>query len=156
MKSHALFVIISAGILSCSPSIEKQQPDRDKPIPITGTWKLISGTLIENGDTTITFYTEGVSFIKIINADHFAFLQHDLQKGNDSNKVFSAGGGKYDLNDSSYTEHLEYCTAREWEGNSFNFTVSLINDTLIQKGIEKIESQNINRLNIEKYVRLKD
>lgn len=156
MKPNVLFAVISAFIFSCSPAAEKEPPDRDQSIPLTGTWKLISGTLIENGDTTTTFYNEGVSFIKIINADHFAFLQHDLSKGNDSNKIFSAGGGKYDLKDSTYTEHLEYCTAREWEGNSFNFTVSLINDTLIQKGIEKIESQKIDRLNIEKYVRLKD
>jgi hypothetical protein len=33
--------------------------------------------------------------------------------------------------------------------------VTINNDTLIQKGIEKIDSLGVNRLNIEKYIRLK-
>lgn len=123
--------------------------------PMQGTWKLLSGTLIEKGDTTVTDYTKDLSFIKIINADHFAFLSHDTKGGKDSAAMFSAGGGDYTLKDSSYTEHLVYCNAREWEGNSFNFTIKISNDTLIQQGIEKIDSLNVNRLNIEKYVRLK-
>ena len=44
---------------------------------------------------------------------------------------------------------------REWEGHSFNFTVTISNDTLIQKGIEKVENLGIDRLIIEKYVRVK-
>jgi len=68
---------------------------------------------------------------------------------------FSSGGGSYTLKDSLYTEHLEYCSAREWEDNDFSFTVSIKSDTLIQSGIEKIEAEGVNRINIEKYVRLK-
>ena len=124
-------------------------------IPLTGTWKLITGTLIEKGDTVTTDYTKNVSFIKIINDTHFAFLHHDLSKGKDSAAVFSAGGGSYMLSDSLYTEHLEYCSAREWEGHDFPFTMTIMNDTLIQSGIEKIESAGVNRLNIEKYIRVK-
>lgn len=40
-------------------------------------------------------------------------------------------------------------------GNEFKFTITLNNDTLIQKGIEKIENIGVNRINIEKYVREK-
>ena len=68
--------------------------------------------------------------------------------------MFVAGGGTYDLKDSTYTEHLEYCSARNWEGNTFVFTISINNDTLIQTGIEKIEDSKIDRLNIEKYRRV--
>jgi hypothetical protein len=124
-------------------------------LPIEGTWKLISGTVIEKGDTTFTDYTKDVSFIKIINDSHFAFLSHGVNAP-DSAKSFDAGGGKYSLKDSSYTEHLEYCKEREWEGHDFTFTVTIKNDTLIQRGIEKVDNAGINRLNIEKYVRLKD
>lgn len=123
--------------------------------PLQGTWKLLSGTLIEKGDTTVTDYTNKVSFIKIINGSHFAFLQHDLNKGKDSTASFSAGGGTYTLKDSDYTEKLEYCTAREWEGNEFHFTISIQNDTLVQRGVEKVEAAGVERLNIEKYVRVK-
>ena len=123
--------------------------------PLAGTWKLVTGTLIEKGDTTVTDYSKDVSFIKIINDSHFSFIQHDLSKGKDSPVVFSAGAGTYNLNDSLYTEHLEYCSAREWEGHDFTFKVKIENDTLVQSGIEKIDSLGVDRMNIEKYVRVK-
>ncbi len=121
-------------------------------INLQGAWKLLKGTLLENGKSTITNYNNGISFIKIINKSHFAFLQHNNNK-NDSSASFAAGGGSYTLKDSSYTEHLQYCSAREWEGKDFTFTISINNDTLIQKGIEKVEGTNINRYNAEIYVR---
>ena len=121
---------------------------------ITGTWKLLTATHIEKGDTTVTDYTNNISFIKIINDTHFAFLQHDLNKGKDSSAVFVSGGGRYSLNSNQYTEHLEYCSAREWEGNEFKFNISIEGDTLIQNGIEKVEAAGVNRINIEKYIRV--
>ena len=154
MKVKPAFIILTAFFFSCKAEIKKTRSD-SKLLPIAGTWQLLNGTLIEKGDTTITDYTKDVSFIKIINDTHFAFLQHDLSKGKDTPAVFVAGGGKYSLSDSTYTEHLEYCSAREWEGNDFPFTVKINNDTLIQYGIEKVEDAGVNRINIEKYVRVK-
>ncbi len=122
---------------------------------IAGTWKLLSGTLIENGDTITTDYSKGRSFIKIINDTHFAFLHHDLHKGKDSAAIYSSGGGTYILKDSIYTESLEYCSDRNWEGNDFEFVLNFAGDTLIQKGLEKIETEGVERLNIEKYLRVK-
>jgi len=151
MKNTIAFILLSAALISCDSKKVKENGE----IPITGSWKLLTGTLIEKGDTVITDYTKTTSFIKIINDSHFAFLQHDLKKGKDSTAVFSSGGGRYTLSDSLYTEHLEYCSAREWEGNDFKFTISIKNDTLIQTGIEKVESAGVNRLNIEQYVRVK-
>lgn len=144
-----LSIILMLGILaSCKEKTTEK--------PIEGTWKLLSGTLIEKGDTTITDYTQGKSFIKIINDTHFAFLLHDLSNGKDSSTaVYSSGGGKYTLIDSNYTEQLEYCTDRAWEGHDFSFNVEIKGDTLIQSGVEKIEKEGINRVNIEKYIRLK-
>lgn len=152
MKSK-LLLFIFVFFISCEMKTNKNSNEKLE-IPIVGTWKLLSGTLIEKGDTSITDYTKNISFIKIINDTHFSFLQHDLNKGKDSTASFVAGGGSYTLNDSLYTEHLEYCSAREWEGNDFSFVVEIKNDTLIQQGIEKVESAGINRLNIEKYIRL--
>ena len=140
------------ALASCNSSATIKPND----LPIKGTWKLISGTTIEKGDTSITYYTKHLSFIKIINDTHFAFLKHDLNKGKDSaTAAFGAGGGSYTLTDSLYTEHLEYCDARAWEGNDFTFTVTIKNDTLIQSGIEKVANANVDRINIEKYVRVK-
>jgi hypothetical protein len=149
MKIKILFVWIACALLSCKWKTSNPSPDL-----LEGTWKLITGTVIEKGDTISTDYTKNISFIKIINNTHFAFLQHDLKKGLDSNAVFVSGGGRYSLSGSLYTEHLEYCNARNWEGNDFNFTISIQADTLIQTGVEKVESAGVNRINIEKYIRI--
>lgn len=155
MKTILSLAILATAFASCfeKPS---ETVAVSTQMSIEGTWQLFSGTLIEKGDTTVTDYTKNISFIKIINESHFAFLQHDLNKGEDSLAVFVAGGGSYSLNDSLYTEHLEYCTARKWEGNDFEFTVALQNDTLVQSGVEVVESAGVNRINIEKYVRVKN
>ncbi len=153
MKLKSAFVII-VMLVSCQA--ERKNVSQIATEPITGTWQLFKGTLVEKGDTTITDYTKNISFIKIINNTHFAFLQHDLNKGKDEPAVYVSGGGRYSLKDSLYTEHLEYCSAREWEGNDFAFSIEIKNDTLTQYGIEKVESAGINRINIEKYVRIKE
>ena len=151
---HLIAAVLLFVVTSCN---EKPQADIKTPInSLQGTWKLLTGTVIEKGDTTITDYTKGKSFIKIINDSHFAFLLHDLNKGKDSTSTeFSAGGGRYSFNGNSYTEHLEYCNAREWEDHDFTFTVTISEDTLIQSGIEKIEAEGVNRINTEKYIRIK-
>jgi hypothetical protein len=154
MNKQLRIIAILILASSCNSSVENGQTKSTK-IPLEGTWKLLTGTLIEKDDTTVTDYTHGKEFIKIINNNHFAFLSHDLSKGKNADSLFSAGGGPYTLNDSSYTEHLAYCNDRQWEGNDFSFVVSINNDTLIQKGVEKIDSLGVNRMNIERYIRLK-
>jgi hypothetical protein len=155
MKMRIELIWICIFMVSCLAKTQNEEPNPIS-IPIVGTWQLLSGTTIEKGDTTVTDYTKNLSFIKIINDTHFAFLNHDLAKGKDASAAFSAGGGRYSLKDSMYSEHLEYCSDRAWEGHDFTFTITIKNDTLIQTGIEKVENAGINRLNIEKYIRLKN
>ncbi|MBO2010225.1 hypothetical protein [Hymenobacter negativus] len=149
----AALTAVLGSFLSCASKTE--QPLKAGKVPITGTWQLVSRTVIEKGDTVTTASSKDESFIKIINDSHFAFLQHDLKKGKDTAAVFVAGGGRYSLKDSLYSEHLEYCSARNWEDNDFAFTITLKNDTLTQSGVEKVESAGVNRINIERYVRVK-
>jgi hypothetical protein len=156
MKYLSSLLIITIVAISCNTDTPAVSA-KSSSLNISGTWKLLSGTLIEKGDTMVTDYTKDKSFIKIINDTHFAFFMHDLNKGKDSaTAAYSSGGGTYILKDSTYTEHLEYCTAREWESNDFTFTVTIKNDTLVQQGIEKIESEGVNRMNIEQYIRVKN
>ena len=136
--------------MSCNEGPDKNNV---KISSIVGTWKLLTGTVIEKGDTTITDYTKDRSFIKIINETYFSFLQHTLRK---DTADFSAGGGSYSLIGNNYTEHLEYCSAKEWEGHDFTFTVTITGDTLVQSGVEKIEAQGIERINTERYIRIKN
>ena len=151
----SIFSFIVLAAFSCDTTVDKAATEPSVN-SINGTWKLLTATVIEKGDTTVTDYTKDRSFIKIINDSHFAFIQHDLNKGKDSAvAVFSAGAGTYLLQDSLYTEKLEYCNAREWEGHDFTFTMSISNDTLIQSGVEKIVSEGIDRINTEKYIRVR-
>ena len=154
MKLTITFVILASILMSCQ---ENKDGDATKRSPtfLVGTWKLITAMVIDKSDTLITDYTKNKSFIKIINDTHFAFLQHDLKKGKDSAAVFVAGGGSYFLSGNLYTEHLEYCSDRNWEGNDFKFTIDVKNDTLIQSGVEKVASAGVDRTNIEKYIRVK-
>lgn len=135
---YSLFAFIF--LLSCT--------NTSKP-KIIGTWQLLSGTTITKGDTTVTDYTKDQSMIKIINDTHFAFLKHGT-KGE-----FDGGGGKYTLQGDQYTEHLDYYGDKNWEGKTFTFTVTVSNDTLIQRGIEKVEEAGIERVIIEKYIHVK-
>jgi hypothetical protein len=152
MRTLACLLFVLTLAAACNKPAETSAPSS---LPIEGSWQLISGTLIEKGDTTFTDYTKNLSMIKVLNATHFAFMSHDLKQGKDSTATFSAGGGRYTLNGDQYTEILEYCNAREWEGHTFQFTVTVENDTLTQRGVEKIENLGIERLNIEKYSRIK-
>jgi hypothetical protein len=155
MKLRIICALLVVLTLSCD-SYKNTNPGEQESSQLEGTWQLVSGTIIENGDTTVTAYSGDQSMIKVINATHFAFLNHDLKKGKDSTAVFGAGGGVYTLEGNQYTEYLEYCNAREWEGNTFQFTVNIQGDTLTQSGTEKIENLGVERLNIEKYTRLKN
>jgi hypothetical protein len=129
---------------------------RRKPpaaLPLVGTWQLIRATHIEKGDTVVKDKTKGVSLIKIINDTHFAFLQHRLLKASGPFD-FVAGGGRYTLVDSLYTKQLEYCNARMGR-QCLRLHHYLKGDTLVQRGLEKVASAGVNRVNIEECVRLR-
>ena len=133
----------------------KQDTGNPMKVDMNGTWRLVSGTTITKGVSTVTDYTKDSKFIKIINDDHFAFLKHDLNPKKDSSNHFDAGGGSYTLVGNQYTEHLDFYSDHNWEAKTFPFTVTISNDTLIQRGMEKVEKENIDREIIERYVREK-
>jgi hypothetical protein len=147
MKKAVSILLLIIAMTSCN--------SEKKHNPIEGTWRLISAETTEK-DSTFSTFNSKTKMIKIINETHFAFFNHDLNNGKDStNAVFFGGGGKYTLKDSTYTENLEFFNNRQWENNKFEFTVKVKNDTLIQKGIEKIEKLGVDRIITEKYVREK-
>lgn len=146
-----LFLVCALAILgSCAPKTE--QPT---PAPLIGTWRLITATSTER-DSIFSTFNAANEMIKIITPTHFAFFNHDLNHGKDSTAAYSAGGGTYILRaDSIYTEHLQYFNLREWEDHQFEFVVRIKNDTLTQRGVEKLEKLGIDRIIEERYVRVK-
>lgn len=153
MKKIYLIIWSLAILYACETKRDNHETE-NKALNIRGTWKLISGVTIQSGDTTFTDYTKDQETIKIINKSHFAFFTHDLKQGQDSTATFVSGGGTYSLNGNQYTEHLEYCNYREWEGNKFDFELSMHGDTLTQTGIEKIEEIDVDRKIIETYIKM--
>lgn len=138
------------GLLSCSTKNEKK---KDSALDIQGTWQLLSATTIENGTSQTTDYSGKLKMIKMFNNTHFAFLKHSLNPKDTSS--FDAGGGSFVLDKDDYTEHLEYYKNKDWEGKTFKFKLAINKDTLIQKGVEKVEKAGVDRVIIEKYIKVK-
>ena len=129
--------------------------EKQSTMSLEGTWQLISATSTEK-DSTFSTFNSKVKMIKIINTSHFAFLSHDITGAKDSTRAaYTAGGGTYTLKDSLYTENLEYFSDPQWENHKFEFVVKIQKDTLVQKGVEKLEKLGIDRVIVEKYVRVK-
>ncbi|MBB6459288.1 hypothetical protein [Flammeovirga kamogawensis] len=148
MRYAIKYLLLCFLFFNCSP----EQKSEALSSKIEGTWKLISAKTIVGKDTTVKDFTKDIDGIKIIGKSHFSFFQHDKLKGEGDNAKFSAGAGIYKLDGNKYTEHLEYCTGRKWEDNTFEFTLEIQNDSLYQIGREKIPELNVDRIIIEKYV----
>jgi hypothetical protein len=145
LKPVLFSVVILSILCGCQP--------KQTSAPIVGTWELISATTTEK-DSTFSTFDPTHKMIKIINATHFAFLNHALNVEKDSSNAFTGGGGTYSFVDSTYTENLEYFIDPKWERNKFEFVVNISNDTLIQKGVEKVEKLGIDRVIVETYKRV--
>ncbi len=147
--------MISAGLLLCAFSCQQKQSTVKNDV-LDGTYRLVNTETIKGKDTTHTMIDSAkTEMIKMFNNTHFAFLNHDKSKGKDSLVSYSSGGGTYKLKGNQYTENLEYCTYREWEGREFHFTLEKRADTLIQTGEEDIPELGVKQKIKEVYVRVK-
>ncbi|MGQ7856349.1 hypothetical protein ACUN24_19110 [Pedobacter sp. WC2501] len=144
---NILMLLAVLSLFSCAGKNEN-----DHELNIQGTWQLLSATTIENGKSKTTDYSGKLRMIKILNQSHFAFLRHSLDVKDSTN--FDAGGGTFVLDKDDYTEHLEYYKDKNWEGKTFKFKLAIHNDTLIQKGVEKVEAAGVDRVIIEKYIKV--
>lgn len=153
MTRFYVIIFLICSVISCKNENESEPTKTEQNL--VGTWRLISGLTIKGKDSVFTDYTRNQEMIKIINQTHFAFLRHDLNNGKDSLALYSAGGGTYELNGPTYTEHLDFLNFREWEGHDFTFEITFKGDTLIQTGIERIEDLGIDQKIIETYIKEK-
>lgn len=152
MRISLLASALAIGLISCN---EKTETKVVTAPSIAGTWSLVSSKVITKGDTVSTFPVKGQEMIKIFNDNTFAFFKHDLNGGKGEAAIFDSGAGTYELKDGDYSEHLAYCNYRDWENRDFKFKLHVQKDSLIQTGIEKIDSLNINQEIVEIYVRKK-
>ncbi len=148
MKNRIPLLFLIVASLGCN-----EKPASTTSNSITGTWKLASSKIISKGDTTITFPVANQEMIKMFTEREFAFFKHNTNRTSKDSAVFDAGSGTYTLDGENYSEHLTYCNYREWENRDFHFNLRVQNDTLIQTGIEKIDSLNIDQEILEIYVK---
>jgi len=153
-RTLLLLILVINGSLSFAQNQAKKLTVIS-PKSLNGTWKLIYSKVTTGKKTEITYPVKDQEMIKIFNGNHFAFFKHDVKKGKIATPVFSSGAGTYTISGNVYKEHLSYCNYRDWENMDFEFTISLKKDSLIQKGIEKIDSLNVNQEIIEIYTRIK-
>ena len=89
---------------------------------IEGAWELICGQPLP----------KGVRDIKILSGGHFIFTAYDTQTG----KPLYTAGGTYNLNGTSYTEHMDFASDKiaDLVGEDQSFTVEVRGDRLTQIG----------------------
>jgi len=124
---------------------------------LSGTYRLLNSVTIKGPDTTrVAVDDSRTEMLKMFNGTHFSFFNHDKAKGADSlNNLYVSGAGTFVLEGNNYTENLDYCNYRAWEGKQFHFTVEFRGDTLIQSGEEAIPELGINQVIRETYVKVK-
>src|SRR5581483_8874424 len=138
-------LIFPAALLAVSSC--KQSTPASTESALNGSWRLVSSKSITKKDTTDTSPKKGMETIKLYNDDHFAFFTHNTVKMD--TPMYDSGAGTYTLNGENYTEHLKYCSEREWENHDFSFTMTIKNDTMQQRGVEKIDSLHVDHIIIE-------
>lgn len=154
MKLVMLLILSAVFYSSCKQASHTE--GKAELSQIIGTWRLVSNVIITKGDTVVAYPVKGKEhlMIKMYNKSHFSFFTHDTKHGKTANSIFESGAGTYKLSGNNYSEHLEFCNYREWENHDFSFKLKIHQDTLVQRGIEKIDSLNVNREIIETYVRV--
>ena len=151
MKSYLIALCLGLLMMTgCSkPQTAVEKPE--DPSPIRGTWKMIYAEIREKDSVQVKDLSN-TDFIKIINADHFAFFNQDRGTGDN----FMSGAGSYTFNGKDYIETLDFISLPELRGHKFPFEVRISGDTLVQQGHEKVEEAGIDRFILEKYVRIQN
>ncbi len=142
MKNFSCFILIIFVLSQCKTT------KNDKESLLEGSWKMVYADSKENDSLKIKDLST-TTFIKIINKTHFAFFNQNAKNEN----AFYSGGGTYIFNKNNYKETLLFTNYKPIRNQKFSFTVELKNDTLIQKGVEEIKSENKKRFITEKYIK---
>jgi hypothetical protein len=105
--------------------------------PVQGVWQLESAT-VDGEEREVGEWRQ----MKMIHGSHFAWVGQEpgpeaLMTPADSLAAFRAvgfGGGRYEVTEDTYTEHLDYFSNPEYVGRSVTFSCRVEGDTWHQEG----------------------
>jgi hypothetical protein len=120
---NKILLVFAIALTAAFPAFSQTNGNQARRSPLEGTWEMVSGQQLP----------KGARDIKIISAGHFVWVAYDTEKG----KPLYTGGGTYILNESSYTEHVEFMSdeiSAGVLGKDQRFTVKVDGDTLTQTG----------------------
>ena len=99
---------------------------------LEGSWEYISRRMVY-ADTVVTEDLFAGPSYKILNSTHFAFGRQTIADGEAQNDVF-AGGGRYTVVDSVYTETIEYHSTAGLVGQKVVFKSRIEGELWFQTG----------------------
>ena len=151
MKNTFILFTFVLAFVACQQKNESTKVLEPKPVnKIIGTWKMVYADIQEVDSLQIKDLSKS-EFVKIINKTHFSFFN----QGYTDPSLFYGGGGTYKLENNTYTEKLHFTSVDAIRDHEFPFTIEFKKDTLIQYGLEEVESANTKRYILEKYIRIK-
>jgi hypothetical protein len=120
MKKVSLVLAIALGAVFFA--LSQTNGGQAKKSQLDGTWELVAGQQLP----------KGARAIKIISGGHFIFAAYDTGKG----ELLYTGGGTYILNESSYTEHVDFGDrlSAGIVGKDQQFLLKMDGDTFMQTG----------------------
>lgn len=115
------------------------------PEHLLGQWQLESSN-ITIGSETHSHFDASKKRIKLFTLTHFALFSRSHDRTPFSRgvpdaerlaaaKTFDAACGRYSINAGIYTEHVDYASFPNYEGQELQFKLSFDGNTLVQEGI---------------------
>ncbi len=148
--SLAIVAVTALGLQGCS---EQKQ---EKPGSLEGAWELVDARYTPADPS---FSLAARRQIKLLTKTHWAFLDQAREPAQPANPSdFSAGGGTYQLEGDSYTEHIEFFAVPKFVGASITFKIKWDGDEWTQTGTLPLKALGLSDHDVdlqERYRRIK-
>lgn len=132
MQTRALITVTLLFAAACAPAVRtvvstgEAMAQRDGRL--IGTWELVSTVATRNDSTLMQGGPPDIQAIKILNATDYAVI---TRRGG---QFMRAGGGRYTLSGSTYTEMVDIASGQYPPNTSATFTITLDGDRWTTEG----------------------
>ncbi|MEN7551385.1 hypothetical protein AAG747_25945 [Rapidithrix thailandica] len=132
MRAIKLFgiLLLVLALLGFSSHPVEHINKKPRAVDLVGTWELVSSK-IGNAEN-YTLRKETIGYKKLITPGYFTWISYDLE----SMEVTGLGGGKYNVGEDEYVEHIEYFfpAGSNLQGVSLPFEMRIENNQWFHSG----------------------